>query len=81
MVNVTIGNNLKRTAKNFAPDTTLKAALEAAGVDYASGMLTLDGATLGPGQINNTFAEMGYDGTPGKNKCFLLSVVKADNAA
>lgn len=81
MINVTIGNNLKRTNKNFAPDTTLRAALEAAGVDYASGMLTLDGATLGPGQINSTFAELGYDGSTGKDKAFLLSVVKADNAA
>jgi len=80
MIRVTIGNNLKRSAENFTPDTTLRAAMEQVGVDYTGGMTTLDGSTLGPGDLNKTFADFGYDGTEGHDKCFLLNVVKADNA-
>lgn len=49
MIRVTIGNNLKRSSENYTPDTTLRAAMEQAGIDYTSGMTTLDGSTLGPG--------------------------------
>lgn len=80
MIRVTIGNNLKRTNENFTPDTTLRAALEQAGVDFATGMITLDGAVLNPGDLNKTFADFGYDGTEDHNKCQLRVVAKADNA-
>ena len=80
MIRVTIGNNLKRSSENYTPDTTLRDAMEQAGIDYTTGMTTLDGSTLGPGDLNKTFAEFGYDGTAGHDKCFLLNVVKADNA-
>lgn len=80
MIRVTIGNNLKRSPENYTPDTTLRSAMEQAGIDYTTGMPTLDGSTLGPGDLNKTFADFGYDGTEGHDKCFLLNVVKADNA-
>lgn len=80
MIKVIIGNNLKRVTESFTPDTTLRSAMEQAGIDYTSGMTTLDGSTLGPGDLNKTFAEFGYDGSEGHDKCFLLNVVKADNA-
>ena len=80
MIRVTIGNNLKRSSENYTPDTTLCSAMEQAGIDYTTGMTTLDGSTLGPGDLNKTFADFGYDGTEGHDKCFLLNVVKADNA-
>lgn len=80
MIRVTIGNNLKRSSENYTHDTTLRAAMEQAGIDYTIGMTTLDGSTLGPGDLNKTFADFGYDGTEGHDKCFLLNVVKADNA-
>lgn len=80
MVRVTIGNNMKRQAYNLDPNTTLRTALEQAGIDYTVGMTTLDGYTLGLGDLNKTLAECGFDGTEGKDKCFLLNVVKADNA-
>ena len=80
MIRVTIGNNLKRNQYNITPDTTLRAAMEQAGIDYTSGMTTLDGSTLGPGDLNKAFVDFGFDGTEGHDKCFLLNVVKADNA-
>lgn len=80
MIRVTIGNNLKREPYNLDPNTTLRDACDQAGINYTSGMMTLDGSTLGPGDLNKTFADLGFDGTPGRDKCFLLNVVKADNA-
>lgn len=76
MIKVIIGNNTTRISKNYTEDTTLREALEAAEIDYAIGMTSLDGATLGPGDIDKTFADMGVT-----EKCYLMNVVKADNAA
>lgn len=80
MINVTASNNLKRANDLFPANTTLREALDALGIDYTRGMLTMDSAPLQPGDLNKTFAEMGYDGTANKNRCFLASIVKADNA-
>lgn len=80
MIRVTIGNNLKRNAYNLDSDTTLRAALEQAGIDYTVGVMNLDGSSMNPGDLNKTFADLGYDGTENHDKCFLLNVVKADNA-
>lgn len=76
MVKVTMGNNVKRYEHIVPTDTTLRKALEEKGVDYARGMMTLNGAPLGPGDLDKTFACFGI-----MEKCFLLGVVKADNAA
>ena len=76
MINVVIGNNLNRTTAIVNENTTLRAALESNGVDYSIGMTSLDGSTLRPGDLDKTFAEMGIT-----EKCFLINVVKADNAA
>lgn len=84
MINVTIGNNLKRSRFNLNPNTTIRQALESTqgetGIDYSVGMLSLDGETVTGAKLDQTFAEMGYTGEPGHDKCFLISVVKADNA-
>jgi len=75
MIQVTIGNNLKKEVKILDGNTTLRTALEEAGVDYTRGMMHLDGATLMPGDLDKKFADFGII-----EKCFLLNVVKADNA-
>lgn len=75
MVKVTIGNNVKRETKIFEETTTLRTALEEVGIDYTRGVMNLDGSTLQPGDLNKTFADFGVT-----EKCFLLNVVKADNA-
>lgn len=75
MIKVTVGNNVKRETKIVNPNTTLRALLEEAGVDYSRGSMHLDGSTLAPGDLDKTFAQHGIT-----EKCFLLNVVKADNA-
>ena len=75
MIKVTIGNNVKRTSEVFERDTTLREALESQDIDYTSGVMNLDGSTLSPGDLDKTFADFGIT-----EKCYLLNVVKADNA-
>ncbi len=82
MLNVTIGNNLKRFRFNLDPNTTIRQALEdtasETGIDYTMGMLSLDGSTVSGSDLDKTFAEHGYTGELNHDKCFLISVVKAD---
>ena len=75
MIKVTIGNNVKRSSEILDENTTLREALEEAGIDYTTGVMNLDGSTLEPGDLGCTFADFGI-----KEKCYLLNVVKADNA-
>lgn len=80
MIKVTIGNNVKREAVLVDENATLRSVLEDNGIDYTAGVMNLDGCSLKPGELNSTFKELGYDGTPEHDKCYLLNVVKADNA-
>jgi hypothetical protein len=76
MIKVIMGNNVKRKTEVLDETTTLREALEDAEINYTSGSMNLDGSTLSPGDLDKTFADFGI-----KEKCFLLNVVKADNAA
>lgn len=75
MIKVTVGNNVKREAVIIDENTTLRSCLEANGVDYTRGVMHLDGYSLNPGDLDKTFQQFGIT-----EKCFLLNVVKADNA-
>lgn len=75
-IKVTVGNNVQRTSVNVSDTRTLRSVLEEQQIDYTRGSMTLDGATLQPGDLDKTFKDFGI-----AEKCWLLSVVKADNAA
>lgn len=76
MIKVVVGNNVKRDTVIVNEDTTtLRTVLEDAGIEYASGVMHMDGASLKPGDLDKTFADFGIT-----EKCYLLNVVKADNA-
>ena len=76
MIKVTVSNNVKRETNIISDNTTLRAVLENAEIDYSRGMVNLDGSPLQPGDLDKTFADFGI-----AEKCFLSSIVKADNAA
>ena len=76
MIQVTVGNNVRREKIVVSANTTLRTALEQAGIDYTRGTMHLDGSSLQAGDLDKTFADFGI-----AEKCFLLNVVKADNAA
>ena len=75
MVQVIVGNNVKRETVLVSPETTLRTVLEDNNIDYARGSMHLDGASLNPGDLDKTFASLVIT-----EKCYLLNVVKADNA-
>ena len=75
MIKVTVGTNTRRTSVIVEPTATLRSVLEDQEIDYSTGTLHLDGSTVTPGQLDKTFAELGIT-----EKCFLISVVKADGA-
>lgn len=75
MIKVTLGNNLRRESVIIDETTTLRTALEQAEIDYTRGMMHLDGASLAAGDLDKTFADFGVH-----DRCYLLNVVKADNA-
>lgn len=75
MIKVTVGNNVKREAVLVEKTSTLRSVLEENGIDYTRGVMHLDGSSLNPGDLDKTFEQMGIT-----EKCFLLNVVKADNA-
>lgn len=76
MIKVTMGNNVKRSSEILDENTTLREVLEDADIDYTAGVMNLDGSTLNLGDLDKTFADFGIT-----EKCYLLNVVKADNAA
>lgn len=76
MIKVVVGNNVKRETVIVDAGTTLRTVLEDAGVDYTRGTMHLDGASLNPGDLDKSFDTLGIT-----ERCFLLNVVKADNAA
>ena len=75
MIKVQVGNTLKKSEKIVSADTTLRKVLEDAGVNYTTGITNLDGSSLTPGDLDKTFADFGI-----KERCYLVNVVKADNA-
>ena len=76
MIKVTIGNNVRRKTEILDENTTLREALEEAEIDYTAGIMNSDGSSLNPGDLDKTFADFGIT-----EKCYLLNVIKADNAA
>ena len=75
MIKVFVGNNVERKSDIVEPTKTLRQVLEANEIDYTREVMHLDGASLEAGDLDKTFADFGIT-----DKCFLLNVVKADNA-
>ena len=75
MVQVVVGNNVKRETVIVDETSTLRSVLDKYGIDYSRGVMHLDGASLHPGDMDKTFKSLGVT-----EKCFLTNVVKADNA-
>lgn len=78
MIQVIISTNVERIRPERGIDEheTIKSVLDEHNVNYAVGMVSIDGATLKPGDINKTFADMGVT-----DRCYLSVITKADNAA
>lgn len=76
MIKVTVGTNTKREKKIVPADTTLREVLEETEVNYEIAQVHLDGCTLEPGDLDKSFGQLGIT-----EACYLIAVIKAENAA
>lgn len=76
MIQVTIGTNTNRKKVTVDPNTKIRKVLDDNEINYSVATLHMDGATLQPGDLDKTFADFGVT-----ESCYLIAVVKADNAA
>jgi len=75
MIKVISGTSLNKTELVIDPSTTLMEAAEQAGLNVPAGGITLNGSMVSGADFNKTFNDYGVT-----DKCYLLQVVKADNA-
>lgn len=75
MIKVISGTNLNKTELVLSADTTIMEAAEQAGLNVGAGGITLNGSMVSANEFNKTFADFNIT-----DKCYLLQVVKADNA-
>lgn len=75
MIKVISGTSLNKQELILSADTTLMDAAEQAGLNVGAGGITLNGSMVSANEFNKTFADFGVT-----DKCYLLQVVKADNA-
>lgn len=76
MIQVTIGTNTNRIKKTIDPSMTLRQVLDENQINYSVANLHLDGCSLQPGDLDKSFTALGIT-----DSCYLIAVVKADNAA
>lgn len=74
-IQVKISANLNRNTVLVDSTRTLKSVLDENNVDYGRGTITLDGSVVPLGGLEKTFDDYGIS-----ERCFLSSIIKADNA-
>lgn len=74
MIKVIVGTNTDKQTLIVEAGRTPRSVLDEAEIDYSAGTLNLDGATVKPGDLDKTFAELGIT-----EKCYLISIVKSDS--
>lgn len=77
IVSVTVRNNVNSKTVNVPSTTTVREIFDQAGVDYASGVVSIDGSSLPTGAIDKSLDELGITST----RCFVMVTTKADNAS
>lgn len=75
MIQIRIVTNAQRKTIATDENSTVREVLEANDVNYDVAPVFIDGAPLGVGDHDKTFAELGIT-----EKCMLTSVVKTENA-
>lgn len=75
MIKVTVGTNTNRKVVITDENRTLKSVLDEYEINYSTANVHLDGATVSAGELNKSFKDLGVT-----ESCYLIAVVKADNA-
>lgn len=74
MIEVIISNKspMSRTTVSVDEQTIVRDAFMKASINCYEGKAFLNGGELDHDALNTTFLELGFDGTEGKNKCYLF---------
>lgn len=75
MISIKIVTNTSRKTIITDENSSVRDVLEANEVNYENAPVYIDGAPLGIGDHDKTFAQLGI-----QEKCMLTSVVKTENA-
>lgn len=75
-IQVTVGSVTNRKTEVVSSSTTLRETFEAASIEYAGGIIQLDGIHTNAGDLDRSFDELGIIG----DKAMLISTIKGDNA-
>lgn len=75
MIQIRLVTNAQRKTIATDENNTIRDVLDANEINYTNAPVYIDGAPLGIGDHDKTFAELGIT-----EKCMLTSVVKTENA-
>lgn len=75
MIQVTIGTNTNRKKVIVDSALTPKRVLTDNEIAYETANIHLDGSSLSASEMNSTFDDLGIT-----DSCFIIAVIKADNA-
>lgn len=79
MIKMIYGNNANFEHTIADENMTIRSFLDEVSLNYSGGMIAMDGASIQPGDLDKTFASMGY-GTGDRNTCVIAVIKKLDNA-
>lgn len=77
IISVTLRNNIVSKNVTVTSATPIREIFETNNVEYTSGVVSLDGASLPAGSMDKSLEELGVT----SDHCYLMVTVKADNAA
>lgn len=77
IVSVTVRNNVTSKTVNVSSGTTVREIFNEAGMDYATGVVSIDGSSLPTGAIDKSLDDLGITSP----RCFVMVTTKADNAS
>lgn len=77
IISVTVRNNVTSKTVTTPSTTSIRQIFEDNGVEYTSGVVSLDGASLPAGSMDKSLEELGITA----DHCYLMVTVKADNAS
>lgn len=77
IISVTLRNNVVSKSVTVPATTPIREVFESNNVEYTSGVVSLDGASLPAGSMDKSLEELGVT----SDHCYLMVTVKADNAA
>lgn len=75
MIKCTVNTNSGASYDMYPADTTIRQVLDAQNVNYAGRMIMVDGRTIQPSQLDQSFEQLGIT-----TACFVSAIDQKNNA-